>query len=180
MYIHTKSVHYNYDVKQVCLPALHITLGIFYRLFNLLENECHKLDLKSALLRSSVSTTVSYATYATAMQKVQQITEDTQHLQAQLKDVTQLVSYFTLHLTEDSAAGLMTGLHQRLVDIRQSIADLVSKYKSIKTDHCITFPQEKEKKKHEAVSRKGLYFIFFMCSDSYPIPILNLPTLTKY
>ena len=89
------------------------------------------------------------------MQKVQQITEDTQHLQAQLKDVTQLVSYLTLHLTEDSAAGLMTGLYQRLVDIRQSIADLVSKYKSIKTDHCITFPQEKEKKKHEAVSRKG-------------------------
>ena len=30
----------------MCPPGLHITLGIFYRLFSLLEDECHQLDLK--------------------------------------------------------------------------------------------------------------------------------------
>ncbi len=29
----------------MCPPGLHITLGIFYSLFTLMENECHLLDL---------------------------------------------------------------------------------------------------------------------------------------
>ncbi len=29
----------------ICPPGLHITLGIFYRLFQLLEDECHVLDV---------------------------------------------------------------------------------------------------------------------------------------
>jgi hypothetical protein len=31
-------------------PGLHISLGIFYRLFTLLEMDCHKLDLRMARL----------------------------------------------------------------------------------------------------------------------------------
>ncbi len=30
---------------QVCPPGLHITLGIFYRLFQLMEDDCHELDV---------------------------------------------------------------------------------------------------------------------------------------
>ena len=30
---------------QVCLPGLHISLGIFQWLFDLMEQECHDLDL---------------------------------------------------------------------------------------------------------------------------------------
>ncbi len=30
---------------QVCPPGLHIGLGIFYRLFQLMEDQCHQLDL---------------------------------------------------------------------------------------------------------------------------------------
>ena len=33
---------------QVSPPGLHITLGIFYRLWCLLEEECHQLDLQLA------------------------------------------------------------------------------------------------------------------------------------
>ena len=33
---------------QVCPPGLHITLGIFYRLWCLLEAGCHELDLELA------------------------------------------------------------------------------------------------------------------------------------
>ncbi len=31
---------------QVCPPGLHITLGIFYRLFQLMEDDCHELDVE--------------------------------------------------------------------------------------------------------------------------------------
>ncbi len=34
------------QITQVCPPGLHISLGIFYRLFLLLENKCHELDLR--------------------------------------------------------------------------------------------------------------------------------------
>ena len=34
---------------QVCPPGLHITLGIFQRLFNIFDNDCHHLDLQLIL-----------------------------------------------------------------------------------------------------------------------------------
>ena len=33
---------------QVCIPALHISLGVFHKLFNLFEEACHKLDIEIA------------------------------------------------------------------------------------------------------------------------------------
>ncbi len=36
----------------MCPPGLHITLGIFYRIFSLLEEECHLLDL--AIVEDSI------------------------------------------------------------------------------------------------------------------------------
>ena len=99
-----------------------LKLGIFYRLFTLLEND---LDLKSVLLQSSVPALESYAIYAAAMQRVHKIKEEIVCLEKELKTINQLVSYLTLHLTQASAAGPMTGLHQRLVDIKQAITNLV-------------------------------------------------------
>eukprot|EP00731_Ephydatia_muelleri_P017014 Em0010g112a len=49
--------------------ALHISMGIFYKLYSLLEDECHLLDLKLALQLSTDAelTTASYEEYATAV-----------------------------------------------------------------------------------------------------------------
>ena len=60
---------------QVVPPALHISLGVFYRLFSLLEQECHQLDLQHALLISTAPTVSSYATFAEAMKKVHDVNE---------------------------------------------------------------------------------------------------------
>ena len=51
----------------------------------------------------------SYATYAAAMQRVHKIKEKIVCLEKELKTINQLVSYLTLHLTQASAAGPMTG-----------------------------------------------------------------------
>ena len=59
------------------------------------------------------------------MQRVHKIKEEIVCLEKELKTINQLVSYLTLHLTQASAAGPMTGLHQRLVDIKQAITNLV-------------------------------------------------------
>ena len=34
---------------KVVIPGLHLSLGIFLRLFNMLEDACHELDIKVAL-----------------------------------------------------------------------------------------------------------------------------------
>ena len=33
---------------QACIPGLHISLGLFHRVFTLLEEECHALDMAAA------------------------------------------------------------------------------------------------------------------------------------
>jgi hypothetical protein len=62
---------------QVCPPALHITLGIFYRLFTLFERECHQLDLTAALHTSSAPgpSLESFRSYSKALQEVHRITD---------------------------------------------------------------------------------------------------------
>ena len=44
IYIVNSHPPYSKMEMQVCPPGLHISLGIFYRLFQLMEDECHVLD----------------------------------------------------------------------------------------------------------------------------------------
>ena len=48
-------------LHKVCLPGLHTLQGIFLKLFTLLENECHELDLK---MGSSLSSPMGMSTMA--------------------------------------------------------------------------------------------------------------------
>ncbi|KAL5496199.1 hypothetical protein EMCRGX_G012437 [Ephydatia muelleri] len=52
-------------LSQVCPPGLHITMGIFLRLFVLLEEDCHKLDCRAVVL-DGVSV-ISYDNYCAAL-----------------------------------------------------------------------------------------------------------------
>ena len=44
VYIHSKIFTIKNQYIQVCLPGLYISLGLFHRLFTLLEEECQTLD----------------------------------------------------------------------------------------------------------------------------------------
>ena len=48
--LHITHTLYQY---QVCPPGLHLTLGIFLRLYVLLEDACHHLDLTAELTGSA-------------------------------------------------------------------------------------------------------------------------------
>ena len=61
---------------QVCPPGLHLTLGIFYRLWCLLEAACHDLDIELARLTSPLPTDrASYKQYSSLVKKLTQLSE---------------------------------------------------------------------------------------------------------
>ena len=41
---------FNIPLQQVAIPGLHITLGIYLKLFNTLESFCHSLDIEIAVI----------------------------------------------------------------------------------------------------------------------------------
>ena len=60
----------------VCLPGLHISLGIFQRLYALLEEECHELDLQIASHKDTVlpgSTSATFEKFCLAHRRVRQL-----------------------------------------------------------------------------------------------------------
>ena len=57
---------------QVCRPGLHITLGIFYQLWCLLEAGCHKLDLE---LATRTSDRDSFQKYSALLKQLSNLSE---------------------------------------------------------------------------------------------------------
>jgi len=86
----------------VCPPGLHITLGIFLRLFLLLENECHKLDLANHIQGSDSGP--SYEKYSAILQQ-QTHRKDEQHsLKGDLKLLEQTLTHYL------TSAGPLSGV----------------------------------------------------------------------
>ena len=55
-------------IHVVCMPGLHVTLGIFDRLFELLEEACYQLDVELAKRDTQPDTLHSFKLYSTAKQ----------------------------------------------------------------------------------------------------------------
>ena len=88
----TRHTHTHTHNAKVCPPGLHITLGIFTKLYGLLEDECHNLDLELAL-HSSEDAHSSFSTYSQELQKLhllqaemEQVTDKVQHLLCIVKE----------------------------------------------------------------------------------------------
>ena len=52
-----------YCIIQVCIPGLHLSLGIYNRLWSILIGACTELDIKLALLNRGDGTPSSSSTY---------------------------------------------------------------------------------------------------------------------
>ena len=78
---------------QVVLPALHITLGVFYRLFSLLENQCYQLDLQHALMKTTPPTVQLYTVFFEALKRVHALREKIGRLKEESDLLDQLVSF---------------------------------------------------------------------------------------
>jgi hypothetical protein len=81
----------------VCLPGLHVTLGVFFRLFTLLEDECHALDIQMALLATPTSgDRPNFLGYAQAVQRERSILDEKARLEEEQKWYYQVLSRLVL------------------------------------------------------------------------------------
>ena len=87
---------------QVSLPGLHITLGIYYRLFTLLETECRSLDcLLVACSRGElVGAGPSFEDHVATMTERKALREVADKLQNEAEELEGLVTWFCTRLED--------------------------------------------------------------------------------
>ena len=88
---------------QVCLPGLHMSLGIFDRLWELLEGTCNKLDLQLAHHTTEGGKDGNtYQQYIAALKEMEKLkslhgTED-----VRATTLEQLATFFSLHIPNEA------------------------------------------------------------------------------
>lgn len=109
----------------MCLPGLHITLGVFLRLFTLLEDECHKLDLEIASGTNVQSgDRPSFVDYSLAVQMERALLDEQTAEEKQVKWLHQTISRSSDPSTDPQIASVAKYLDER----KNRISDIVSAY----------------------------------------------------
>ena len=112
----------------MCVPALHISLGIFQRLFQLYEEACHELDVRlAATLTTSPEANQHFNDYVTALKKIADNEDMIRQCQGIAESNDQLAVWFALDAEYDSevqeqVVQLLGEAHQ----LRQQADTLVS------------------------------------------------------
>ena len=105
---------------QVCIPGLHISLGIFHKLFNLLEDACHKLDVRVAVSdltgEALVLASEKYKTFAKAILEIRKKQEEALMHEQAATTMEQLVTWLCLSGKESE----LTVLQQMKITITES------------------------------------------------------------
>ena len=104
---------------QVCLPGLHITLGIFVRLFVLLEDHCHELDLLAELQGSEGGK--SYDRYVRALCRQRTLKDEAHVVEYNLKVLEQVATYT---LTTAPSMASLPAFHQTTAEITSKKEEL--------------------------------------------------------
>ncbi|KAL5505860.1 hypothetical protein EMCRGX_G007397 [Ephydatia muelleri] len=86
---------FDIPVSQVCPPGYHITLGIFTKMFNLLEAVCCNLDLELALHATDVDSS-SFSKYSLELQKLPLLQAELEEAQQALENFQQMATYVVL------------------------------------------------------------------------------------
>lgn len=89
------------------LPGLHISLGLFLRFFNLLEDACHQLDIKIAYQAAQGSKSigsVDFQNYITKIQEAQKLLGEAKEEQQKASQLEELAAWFVVkgNITEEN------------------------------------------------------------------------------
>lgn len=110
-------------LSQVCPPGLHITLGIFQRLFNLLEEECHSLDC--SLSENCDTASNSFATYLVSKTAITSLEHEISKLQSEVNHAQQILALLLLTTTDPqrnpSVQGVVSLIHTNTIKIRDNV-----------------------------------------------------------
>lgn len=86
----------------MCPPALHITLGVFFRLFTLLEDACHELDLEMAESTATTPNTSDkekYQNFTATIQRERELLDKRKRLEDEVKWLDQTLSLMIISNT---------------------------------------------------------------------------------
>ena len=114
---------------QVSLPGLHISLGIFYRLFNLLEDAVHCLDFELAPTSATAqqqSSTIER--YAKSLRQKADLEEEKSKLEQQAAVAEQVITLAAINMsaTFTTTPDLVDAMATEAARLRKKIADTVS------------------------------------------------------
>lgn len=115
------------SLKQVCPPGLHITLGIFFKLFTLLEDSCHELDVRALL--QGVNGGAAYEAYVSSYQREVDLADKCAQVKSQICTLLQqqLMIILTLTTTNPAPSHVteVSQLSSAISDKRKELEDMV-------------------------------------------------------
>eukprot|EP00731_Ephydatia_muelleri_P003359 Em0001g3359a len=115
---------FDIPIDQVCLPGLHITQGIFVKIFDLLEDACHQLDLQLAYTYTEESSSSSsFTKYVEELHKLQVAKAKLAEAQDAMVTLEEAITYIVIAHGEDSE--ITEFLMQQAEDMRQSVEKMV-------------------------------------------------------
>ena len=140
---------------KVCRPGLHLTLGVFYQLFKLLEDACHELDVATKFRDNQAGGT--FDCYHSAVRQQNTLRESTERLKAQVEGMEQLVTAISIALPAASSQPAYSHLCCELQHRRQRLKSLVKQtFKYIhRYIHNDPKTQENQIKKLYGVTKKS-------------------------
>eukprot|EP00731_Ephydatia_muelleri_P005220 Em0002g1396a len=128
---------FDIPIDQVCLPGLHITQGIFVKIFDLLEDACHQLDLQLAYTYTEESSSSSsFTKYAEELHKLEVAKAKLAEAQDAMVTLEEAITYIVIAHGEDSQ--ITEFLMQQAEDMRQSVEKMVDN-SIIKKALCMTY-----------------------------------------
>ena len=122
----------------MCPPGLHISLGVFYRLFTLLKQACHELDL--AVVQEASSEARAGATFERNMTALRQLycyQEQKRTHEERATQLEQLANFLAISLGQAENSQALKLVHQEAASCRHRAHERVGQNYSMTNN--ITF-----------------------------------------
>lgn len=110
----------------MCPPGLHISLGIFFRLFLLLVNECHELDLSVPMEGEGSPSGLSYQRYAAGLKALERLRDEQHNLNNELAVLEQQLISLLLGGVSSTTNPTYMGYMSDIKEKEEKLQDLVS------------------------------------------------------
>ena len=105
------------------MPGLHITLGIFSRLFDFLEEACHQLDLKLAERGKQDDTLHSFKLYSAAKHNIARLEQEMAREDEEATAAEQLSTFLAVRGADERQVEFC---RQAAAELQRTVVTLVS------------------------------------------------------
>lgn len=155
---------------QVSPPGLHITLGIFYRLWSLLEEECHLLDLQLAQnISSKPEDRELFSSYSGLVKELAELERKRPELSKNVEILQNGMTSMALLIPNCDANPIFQALQREACSTSQQLDNLVSR---TTCSVCIQImwqpwlPNTNRVKKWEKKVRNNSYLLYTIIQDN--------------